>query len=178
LISKHFDDQEEENFQNEPQKKYELRSKQSGSKPNAQNQIKKTNTLAKQGPRKIDQRQQLIKVGVSDVKEIEMQLSPFNLEHEINRIKMHVPLVELMKNEPFKHSILKVFQSHAFVISSDIVNLQDENPSIAVGPHIEDKSDSSPPFYISLNIHDKIMHIVSWTLELHIMLCRRWLWMS
>jgi hypothetical protein len=27
-----------------------------------------------------------------------------------------------------------------------------------VGPHIEDGSDASPPFYISLNVHDKILH--------------------
>jgi hypothetical protein len=73
-----------------------------------------------------------------------------------------------MKNEPFKHLVLKFLQSPALVISldtsptlvisSDTVNLQDENLSITIGPHIEDKFDSSPPFYISLNIHDKIMH--------------------
>ena len=27
-----------------------------------------------------------------------------------------------------------------------------------MGPHIEDGSDASPPFYISLNVHDKILH--------------------
>jgi hypothetical protein len=27
-----------------------------------------------------------------------------------------------------------------------------------IGPHIKEKSDSSPPFYISLNVHDKILH--------------------
>jgi hypothetical protein len=36
LISNQFDDHEDEIFQNEPQKKYDLRSKQSGSKRNAQ----------------------------------------------------------------------------------------------------------------------------------------------
>jgi hypothetical protein len=83
-----------------------------------------------------------------------------------------------MKNEPFKQSILKVFQSHAPIISSYIVNLQDENPAIIIGLHIEDKSDSSPPFYISLNIHDKILHNCLMDSKLHIMLCLRWLWMS
>jgi hypothetical protein len=80
------------------------------------------------------------------------------LEHEINKIKIHVPLVELMKNESFKKSILKVLQPPASIISSDTINLEDENPSITVGPHIEDISDASPPFYISLNIHEKILH--------------------
>jgi hypothetical protein len=36
--------------------------------------------------------------------------------------------------------------------------LEDEIPAIIVGPHIEDRSDASPPFYISLNIHEKILH--------------------
>ena len=40
----------------------------------------------------------------------------------------------------------------------DVINLQDENPTITVGPHIEDGYDSSPPFYISLNVYDKILH--------------------
>jgi hypothetical protein len=36
--------------------------------------------------------------------------------------------------------------------------LEYENHAITVGPHIEDRSDASPPFYISLNIHEKILH--------------------
>ena len=43
-------------------------------------------------------------------------------------------------------------------MSSDVISLQDENPSINVGRHIEDGSNASPLFYISLNFHDKILH--------------------
>jgi hypothetical protein len=53
---------------------------------------------------------------------------------------------------------MKVLKPPASAISSDVINLQDENPAITVGPHIEDGSDASPPFYISLNVHEKIMH--------------------
>jgi hypothetical protein len=38
------------------------------------------------------------------------------------------------------------------------VNLQDEKPTIVLGPMVEDRDDSSPPFYTSLNIHDKVLH--------------------
>jgi hypothetical protein len=38
------------------------------------------------------------------------------------------------------------------------INLEDENPAITIGPHIEDRYDASPPFYVSLNIHEKIFH--------------------
>jgi ribonuclease HI len=38
------------------------------------------------------------------------------------------------------------------------VNLQDEKPNVILGPLVEDRDDSSPPFYTSLNIHDKVLH--------------------
>jgi len=41
----------------------------------------------------------------------------------------------------------------------DMVNLQDENPTILMGAtQIQDKEESVPPFYVSLNIHDKFIH--------------------
>ena len=48
-------------------------------------------------------------------------------------------------------------------ISSDILNLQDDYPTILFGPRVEDKDQDKedgdvPPFYISLNIHEMIMH--------------------
>jgi ribonuclease HI len=93
-----------------------------------------------------------------DIKEPDKHVSVFNLEHEINKIKISVPLLELMKIEPFRKTVLKALQASNRVTFSDIVNLEDENPAITIGPHIEDKIDASPPFYISLNIHDKILH--------------------
>jgi hypothetical protein len=40
---------------------------------------------------------------------------------------------------------------------TDSVNLQDEKPTVILGPLVEDRDDSSPPFYTSLNIHDKVL---------------------
>jgi hypothetical protein len=76
----------------------------------------------------------------------------------LRKINIPVPLIELLKNEPFKNSIMKVFKSPVSVMTSDVINLEDENPTITVGTHIEDGSDASPFFYISLNAHDKILH--------------------
>ena len=42
--------------------------------------------------------------------------------------------------------------------STDSVNLQDEKPAVILDPLVEDRDDSSPPFYTSLNIHDKVLH--------------------
>jgi hypothetical protein len=53
---------------------------------------------------------------------------------------------------------MKVLKPPTSSISSDVISLQDENPAITVGPHIEYGFDSSPPFYISLNFHENIFH--------------------
>ena len=50
-------------------------------------------------------------------------------------------------------------------MSFDILNLQDDYPMILFGPRVEnkghDKEDGDvPPFYISLNIHEMILHNV------------------
>ena len=63
-----------------------------------------------------------------------------------------------MKNEPFKRSIVKVLKPPSSFVSSNVIRLHAEKLAIMVGPHIEDGYDASPPFYISLNVHDKILH--------------------
>jgi hypothetical protein len=80
------------------------------------------------------------------------------LENEINKIKIPIPPIELMKTNPFRKYVLKALQPPSHVTFSDTINLEDENPTITIGPHIEDIYDASPPLYISLNIHDKILH--------------------
>ena len=62
-----------------------------------------------------------------------------------------------MKNDAFKSSILNSLQPKIH-IDTDFVNLQDDKTIVTLGPMIEDLKDSCPPFYISLNIHDKVLH--------------------
>ena len=62
-----------------------------------------------------------------------------------------------MKNDSLKSSILKSLQPRT-PIDVEFVNLQDDNPTIILSPMIEELDESCPPFYISLNIHDKILH--------------------
>jgi ribonuclease HI len=82
----------------------------------------------------------------------------FNFEAEIQKIKIPIPLVELMKNEMFKKDILKTLDPQSISLSADILNIYDENPTITLGQMIEDRDESCPPFYISLNIHEKTLH--------------------
>ena len=81
----------------------------------------------------------------------------FNIESEIQKLKIPFPLIELMKNDAFKSSILNSLQPKIH-IDTDFVNLQDDKPIVTLGPMIEELNDSFPPFYISLNIYDKVLH--------------------
>ena len=43
--------------------------------------------------------------------------------------------------------------------STNTVNLLDDHPTIMFGPRVESiDNEEVPPFYISLRIHDKILH--------------------
>jgi hypothetical protein len=82
----------------------------------------------------------------------------FNFEAEIQKIKIPIPLVELMKNDSFKKYILKTLDPKSISPSADILNIYDDKPTIVLGQMIEDRDESCPPFYISLNFHDTTLH--------------------
>jgi hypothetical protein len=93
-----------------------------------------------------------------EIKEIPKLTSSFNFEHEIQKIKIPVPLTELIKHGEFKKCFSDLLKSEASSPSIDFISLQDERPAVVLGPMVEDRDDSSPPFYTSLNIHDKVLH--------------------
>jgi hypothetical protein len=66
--------------------------------------------------------------------------------------------LELVKIEDFKRYLSKVLEPEYSYNSMDSINLQDEHPVVILGPLVEDKDDSSHPFYNSLNIQDKVSH--------------------
>jgi hypothetical protein len=63
-----------------------------------------------------------------------------------------------MKNESFKKNILSTLDPRCTSHSNDILKIKYNQPTIVLGPMIEDRDESCPPFYISLNIHDRILH--------------------
>jgi len=67
-------------------------------------------------------------------------------------------MIELVKNESFKRSILEALEPKSIQASIDYVNLQDDKPAIILSPMFENCEDNSPSFYVSLTIHDKILH--------------------
>jgi hypothetical protein len=100
----------------------------------------------------------LAKIPTLEVKDILKYPSSFSFESEIQKIKIPVPFLELIKNEEFKRYLSKMLQTEPSSNSTVPIKLQYEKPSVILGPLVEDRDESSPPFYTSLNIHDKLLH--------------------
>jgi hypothetical protein len=83
---------------------------------------------------------------------------PFNIEHELGKIKVPIPLVELVKNIVYHKQIEKVIHGYDPSNQLDTLNIHDEFLTITFIPHIDNKEDCVAPFYITLNIHDKLLH--------------------
>ena len=82
---------------------------------------------------------------------------PFSLEGEIAKIKTNIPLDELVTLEVYKNQVLRALNIN---LDTDTLNLADDKPELLFGPKIEGKYQEGvvPPFYVSLNIHEKILH--------------------
>jgi len=90
------------------------------------------------------------------VKEVE-KISVFNLENEIAKLKVSIPLTELMKKNNYKGQVSKILNLDP---SSDMVNMEDDRPEFIFGLALEGQSQDSDvaPFYISLRVHDYVLH--------------------
>jgi ribonuclease HI len=91
-------------------------------------------------------------------RESEKETEGFSLENEINKIKIPMPLVELAKNPIYKKQIAKMINFSDAECYADVINLQDEKPTIMFGLHIENAKDYVAPFYITLTVHDHLLH--------------------
>lgn len=81
----------------------------------------------------------------------------FNLENEIAKIKISVPFSEILKVDKYRSKIFEMLNSKPGV--ADILNLQEDNPIISLGPRLEDEQNEEfPPFYISISTHDMTLH--------------------
>jgi hypothetical protein len=143
--------------------RYNLRSKKKEGKPDIPDQPTRTvnpakDVAASNKEKEAQNPQPVVKIPIPEVKEILKPPSSFSFENEIQKIKIPVPFLELVKNEDFKRYLSKMLQPEPSSHPTDSVNLQDEKPVVILGPLVEDRDDSSPPFYTSLNIHDKVLH--------------------
>ena len=78
----------------------------------------------------------VVKAPILEVKEIPDSPSSFNFEHEIQKIRIPVPLSELVKHEDLKRSLSKLLRYDPSTHPSDSINFQDENPTFVLGPMV------------------------------------------
>jgi len=90
------------------------------------------------------------------VKEVE-KTPTFSLENEISKLKVSIPLTEIMKNNNYRGQVSKMLNLDPM---SDMVNVEDDRPEIIFGLAINGESPDSdvPPFYICLRLHDFLLH--------------------
>ena len=77
----------------------------------------------------------ILKAPAHEVRGLDKSPSPFSFESEIQKLSIPIPLIELVKNESFKRSILEALEPKAIQASTDYVNLQDDRPAIILSPN-------------------------------------------
>jgi len=85
------------------------------------------------------------------------KISAFSLENEISKLKVSIPLTEIMKNSTYRGQISKMLNFDPML---DTVNVEDDQPELIFGPSLNGESPESdvPPFYISLRLHEYVLH--------------------
>jgi hypothetical protein len=96
--------------------------------------------------------------------------TPFSLKGELAKVKIPIPLSELMKKDAYHSQVIKVLTIEpdigmkALTVGSTnhsyTLNLIDDQPEILFRPEVDGRDDNGDvaPFYIILNIHDLIFH--------------------
>lgn len=81
----------------------------------------------------------------------------FNIENELEKKKILIPLIDLMNKNMYRPQVMKALNNGE---NTDFVSLNDDQCELLFGSEVEDKpqEEGVPPFYVSLNIHDKILH--------------------
>jgi len=75
---------------------------------------------------------------VSEVKENEkLNVGPFNIDRELAKIKILIPILELAKMPLYRKKIEKVLNITEGNIGTDTLNLQEERSEIKCGPYME-----------------------------------------
>jgi hypothetical protein len=83
----------------------------------------------------------------------------FSLESELTKLKIPIPLIELMNKNAYRSQVIKALNIEPGV-GTDTVNVFDDQPKLLFSPEVDGKTNNGyvPPFYISLNIHDMTLH--------------------
>ena len=112
-------------------------------------------SLCKEAENKIGKTKGTKQVASVDVENVN---SIFNLQNELSKLKISVPFNELLGNNEYRDTITRMVKGQG-EFQSDILELNDDNPTISFGSKVENlEHEEVPPFYLSLNVHDMVVH--------------------
>ena len=85
--------------------------------------------------------------------------SIFNLQSELAKLNISIPFNELLRNKECRDTITKMVRNQGEA-QLDILEVTDNNPTIVLGSKIDnvDNEEEVPHFYMSLNMHDMVLH--------------------
>ena len=84
--------------------------------------------------------------------------SMFNIQSGPAKLKISIPFNELLRNQEYRNTITKMIRNQGET-HLDILELTDDNPTIVLGSKIDNvDNEEVPPFYMSLNVHDMVLH--------------------
>ena len=84
----------------------------------------------------------------------------FNLQRNLAKLKVSIPLNELLRNQEYKDTIMKMISNQG-EDHLNILELTEDNPTIILGSKIDsvdNEDEEVPPFYMSLNVNDMVLH--------------------
>ena len=91
----------------------------------------------------------------------------FNLQKELEKVKILVPLVELLKQPSYKAQVSQFMLPHGVTSPPDSLNLQEERPMVVFGPHVEEMDSATPLFMFLWSSMICCYITVCWTREPH-----------
>ena len=81
----------------------------------------------------------LNKAKVIELEEVNKSNQGFNFENELSKVKIPIPLTKLMKIPSFRDPAYRMMKKLYNEIPSDVININDEHPTIFVGSSSPDK---------------------------------------
>jgi hypothetical protein len=76
----------------------------------------------------------------------------------LNKIIIHVPLLELPKNPIYRKKVLKMIDFPNSATQPNTLSLQDERPTVMLGPQVEERREIVASFYVTLVVHEHLLH--------------------
>lgn len=84
--------------------------------------------------------------------------STFSLQKQLEKVKILFPLTKLLKQPNYKSQVSQFMCPSTIAPSHDSLILQEERPMVVFGPHVKKQDSSATPFYVTLVVHDILLH--------------------